>query len=122
MDAYLYGAAGEVVATVATPAQTTAQTVSPSSSVPGTSGRPRHVNLPDHIGQSRLPLSFGIADAAASGTASSFTTAPAVSTSPVDAAHFLAYKVLRLPVFAEVFWCRFFDTGFSTIRCISLGG
>ena len=67
MEAYFYGASGEVVAAVATRAQTTAQAVAPSSTVSGASGRPRHTGLPDHIGQSRLPLSFTIADAATSG-------------------------------------------------------
>ncbi len=102
MDAYLYGASGEVVAAVATRAQTTAQQVEPSSTVPGSSGRPRHMGLPDHIGQSRLPLSFSIADAATTSAAPTPTPLSPITSSQADAAHTLAYKVLRLPVFAGV--------------------
>ena len=102
MDAYLYGASGEVVAAVATRAQTTAQSVSPAS-IPATSGnRPRHGGLPDHIGQSRLPLSFTLADAGGSSAAHPPVPVPHVSPIHGDAAHSLAYKVLQLPVFAGV--------------------
>lgn len=103
MDGYLYGAFGEVVAAVATRAQTTAQSVAPSSSSspPIVDGvRPRHVGLPDHIGQSRLPLSFSIADTAPPVGISPPVVTPPSSSVSGEAAHSLAYKVLRLPVFS----------------------
>ena len=104
MDAFLYGASGEVVAAVATRAQTTAQSVAPTSSSPPppvvVGGRPRHVGLPDQIGQSRLPLSFSIADTVPPVGIPRPVVSPPSSSTSVDAAHSLAYKVLRLPVFA----------------------
>ena len=117
MDAFLYGASGQVSATVAPCAQTTAQVVAPSSTPVVSSGHPRHVKLPDHIGQSRLPLSFSIADAAPAITAPS-TSMPQTLSTHRDAAYSLAYKVLQLPVFARVD----FLTRISTSRCLSLGG
>ena len=123
MDAYLYGASGEVVAAVATRAQTTAQSVAPSSSstpppaVVGT--RPRHMGLPDHIGQSRLPLSFGIADTAPPVHISPPVVHPSSSLMSGDAAHSLAHKVLQLPVFAGV---DFLTPGFQAASVFHLAG
>ena len=102
MDAYLYGASGQVVAAVATRAQTTAHAVAPSLAPTHSGGRPRHVGLPDHIGQSRLPLSFTIADAATSSAAPPPSATSQTSSTHRDVAHSLAYNVLRLTVFAGV--------------------
>lgn len=102
MDAYMYGAAGEVVGAAATRAQTTAQAAPPPSTLADVASRPRHTGLPDHIGQARLPLSFTIADAVASGTAPPPVSASRSSRVQEDAAHTLAYKVLQLPVFSGV--------------------
>lgn len=99
MGTYFHGALGQVVAAVATRAQTTAQTVAPPSVPVSSVGRPRHGGLPDHIGQARLPLSFSTADAVTSGAVPTRTTVPQVSSTHGDAAHSLAYKVLQLPVF-----------------------
>ena len=63
INAYLYGASGQVSVAIATRAQTSAQVVTPAATPLAGSGRPWHVGLPDHIGQSRMPLSFNIADA-----------------------------------------------------------
>ena len=99
MDAYFHGALGQVVAAVSTRAQTTAQGVAPPLAPASSVGRPRHAGLPDHIGQSRLPLSFSTADAVTSGAVPTPTTVPQVTSTRGDAAHSLAYKVLQLPVF-----------------------
>ena len=85
----------------------------------GASGHPRHAGLPDHIGQSRLPLSFTIADAATSSAAPPPVTVPQVSPIHGDAAHSLAYKVLRLPVFAGV---DFMTSDFHPSRVFHLAG
>ena len=102
MDAYLYGASRQVIAAVAIRTQATANAVAPFLTPVGIGERPRHVGLPDHIGQSRLPLSFTITDAATSGVAPPPASVPQAPPIQADAAHSLAYKVLRQPVFAEV--------------------
>lgn len=105
MDAYLYGTFREVVAVVATRAQTIAEWATPSfsSSPPKVVNvRPRHVELLDHIGQSRLSLSFSIADTVPHVGISPPVVTPLSSSMLGDAAHSLAHQVLRLLVFAGV--------------------
>ena len=60
------------------------------------------MGLPDHIGQSRLPLSFNNADAAPSSVAPPLTSVPQASSTHKDATQSFAYKVLQLLVFAGV--------------------
>ena len=101
-DDFLFGASGEVLAAVATRAQTIAQTGSPPTVPVDTVSRPRHAGLPDQIDQSRLPLSFGVAETSIPRQSPTPTSLSVDVSTRGDAAHSLAYKVLRLPVFAGV--------------------
>ena len=102
-DYYMFGASGQVVSSAAV---TRAQTV--SRATPSTTGEPVH-NLrardngpADQIGQARLPLSFGLADAAqsVSGRNSSLEASNPVT----DVLHTLASKVLHTPLFTAMEW------------------
>lgn len=101
-DIYMFGASGQMVAAAATRAQTSAKAVAPTTDEPQDSGRARHSGLSDQIGQARLPLSFGLADAGSA--ARSYIPASAQDGGTVvrDTAHTLAYKVLQMPIFSSV--------------------
>jgi len=101
-DIYMFGASGEMMAAAATRAQTAAKLVTPSVNESRDIGRTRHSGSPDHIGQARLPLSFGLADIASAPRPHVPAPAPDGGVVARDSAHTLAYKVLQMPIFSSV--------------------
>ena len=101
-DIYMFGASGELVGAAATRAQTAANVRTPPVDEAGGVGRTRHSGSLDHIGQARLPLSFGLADIASAPRRHVSVPAPDGGTVARDSAHTLAYKVLQMPIFSSV--------------------
>ena len=101
-DIYMFGASGEMMAAVATRAQAAAKVVTPAVDESTDLGRTRHSGSPDHIGQARLPLSFGLADTASA--PQPHVSALARDEEPVarDSVHTLAHKVLQMPMFSSI--------------------
>ena len=97
-DPFEYGTAGQVISAVATRSQTGEPQVPTIAVDPlgGVTQGARHKGLMDGIGQSRLPMTFGLADVAPNlpqGTPGGNDTEEGVVKS-------LALKVLRVPLFS----------------------
>ena len=99
-DPFEYGAAGQVISTVTTQSQSGAPQVPIVAVDPlgGVMQGARHKGPVDGIGQSRLPMTFGLADVAANlpqGTPGGNETKKGVVKS-------LALKVLQVPMFSSI--------------------
>jgi len=76
--------------------------VAPSLSVTKDDRRIRHSSLSDHISQTRLPLSFDLADATFTTHSHIPTTKLQGRTTSKDLAYTLAYKVLQISMFFSI--------------------
>ena len=102
IDPFMFSASWEMVAAAATRTQSAAKLVMPTVDETRDIEWTRHSGSPDHIGQARLPLSFGLADT----TSHTRFYAPSIDTDARaisgDSAHTLAYKVLQMLMFSCV--------------------
>ena len=104
LDRFEYGALGEVVAAVATRSQGSSLPVAPMvEENSATQGRPhvRHQGPSDSIGQSRLPLTFGLADVV-TGPSLETISSERDSAKEGDMVKSLAFKLLEVPLFSGV--------------------
>lgn len=102
-DYYMFGASGEIVSSAAvTRAQSVSRAMPPTTGEVVESLRARSSGPADQIGQARLPLFFGLADAAQSvGNHNPHVDA---SDHVIDVVHTLASKVLHTPLFTTMEW------------------
>ena len=101
-DPFEYGAAGQVISAVATRSKTgapQAPTVVVDPMVRVEQGT-RHKGPTDGIGQSRLPMTFGLADVAVAMSHS--TPSGSHTNSKEDIVKGLALKVLQVPLFSGI--------------------
>ena len=103
---YMFGASGEVVSSATvTRAQSVSRATSSTTRESMDSLRAQGHGFADQIGQARLSLSFGLADAVQSvnGCHSSLEA----SNPATDVVHTLTSKVLRIPLFTAMEWLSF---------------
>ena len=118
LDYYMFGASGEVVSSATV---TQAQTV--SRATPSTIGesvdklRARDNGPIDQIGQARLPLFFGLADAIPSVNGHHLSLE--ASNPATNVMHTLASKVLHTPLFTAIEWS---SSGVQSAKVFHLAG